>query len=123
MRSVPAHLRTWFHVHFIVDMIFALPLMIAPVWVLGMLGFSPVDPFATRLVAAALFGIGGVSTLLNSKGTEFYKSMLTLKLIWSGTAVVGLVWTLLSTPVFMGWIIAAIFAAFFILWGYYYRQF
>ena len=122
MATVPQSLRTWFKIHFAVDMLFATPMMVAPVWTVGLLGFPVADPFTTRLVAAALFAIGGVSLLLNKQGLQFYRTMLTLKLLWSSTAVVGLVWTTLQTPVVMGWVLAGIFAVFFVLWMYYYRR-
>jgi len=122
MAKIPDSLRTWFKIHFWVDMLFAVPMMVAPVWTVGLLGFGVVDPFTTRLVAAALFGIGGVSLLLNKQGIEFYKTMLTLKLIWSSTAVVGLVWSTLETPVVMGVVLAGVFAVFFLLWAYYYKR-
>jgi len=56
---VPSSLRTWFVVHSIADIAFALPLFLAPHWTLTLLGWHAVDPIATRLVAAALFGIEG----------------------------------------------------------------
>ena len=55
---VPSSLRSWFVVHFVADIVFALPLFLAPQWTLTLLGWRAVDPIATRLVAAALFGIG-----------------------------------------------------------------
>jgi hypothetical protein len=65
-RVVPRSLRSWFIVHFVADMLSALPLFIAPREVLGWLGWNAVDPIATRLVAAALFGIGIESYLARS---------------------------------------------------------
>ena len=55
---VPQVLKTWFVVHFVIDMLFAIPLMAAPVFTLELFGWSHVESIATRLVAAALFGIG-----------------------------------------------------------------
>ena len=120
--AVPQSLRSWFLVHFVVDMVFAVPLMIAPEWSLSLMRFPVIDPFTTRLVAAALFGIGGVSYLVHKKGKETYVTMLLLKLIWSAAAVIGLVWTLISQPIFMGYVIAGIFAVFFCIWMYYYKM-
>ena len=36
--SVPGSLRRWFVVHFMVDMIFAAPLMLAPFFILNLFG-------------------------------------------------------------------------------------
>ena len=43
---------------FIADIVSAVPLFIAPVYCLELLGWPSPDPVATRMVAAALFGIG-----------------------------------------------------------------
>jgi hypothetical protein len=94
--EVPQVLRNWFVVHFVADMLFAIPLMIAPKAVLGMVGWEVVDPFATRLVAAALFGIGIESYLGRNRGRDAFLGMLTLKVIWSSAAVLGIAWTLLD---------------------------
>ena len=51
---VPRSLRFWFVTHFVVDFIFAIPLLIAPVWFLTTFGFENPDPFTARLVGAAL---------------------------------------------------------------------
>ena len=65
---VPRSLRFWFVVHFVVDFIFAVPLLLAPVWLMTLFGFESPDPFTGRLVGAALLGIGGES-LLGWEGT------------------------------------------------------
>ena len=55
---IPSSLHKWFVIHFVVDLIFGIPLMIAPVETLSLLGWETVDPFMSRLVGAALLGIG-----------------------------------------------------------------
>ena len=115
---VPVWLRRWFVVHFVADWIFALPLFVAPRAFLGLLGWTEVDPVSTRLVAAALFGIG-TESLLNRNGTvESFRSKLNLKIIWSATATLGLVWSALDGGPVMTWGFVAIFAAFNGLWSY-----
>jgi hypothetical protein len=108
-------------VHFWADILFALPLFIAPVAVLELLGWRQVDPFTTRLAAAALFGIGIESLLGRNAEIEVFKSMLNLKVIWSATATIGIAWSLLDgvqgRP-FFGWAILGIFASFHGLWLY-----
>ncbi len=87
---VPSSLRAWFIIHFFADLIFAIPLFFAPVWFMGLFGFTTIDPLTARLVAAALFGIGGVSFLIRNKSREVYQAMLTLKIIWSVSAIIGI---------------------------------
>ena len=54
--TVPLSLRNWFVVHFALDVVFALPLLLAPEWLLPRLGWLFVDPVTSRLVAAAVVG-------------------------------------------------------------------
>jgi hypothetical protein len=117
---VPQSLRFWFVIHFVIDFIFAIPLMIAPVWLLTLFGFETADPFTARLVGAALLGIGGES-LLGWNGTiEAFRAMLNLKIIWSLAAIAGIILTLVITggPL-MAYAILLVFAAFSGLWMYY----
>ena len=88
---------------------------------LGTLGWVEIDPFAARLAAAALFGIGLESLLARNAGREAFKGMLQLKIIWSAFATIGLVWSTLEgnlTYPLVGWLLAATFAAFHLLWWY-----
>ncbi len=115
-------LRFWFVVHFVVDMLFAVPLFIAPVWLLGVFGWHVVDPLTSRLVAAALFGIGVESFLGRNAGHETFRGMLNLKLVWSAFAVAGIGISMAGGGPVMGWVVMGIFAAFFCLWAYYRLQ-
>ena len=113
---VPRSLRTWFVVHFWADFLFALPLFIAPRFTLSALGWPAVDPIAARLVAAALFGIGIQSLLGRDEREETFRAMLNLKVIWSATATLGIVWSQLEGGPPMGWAFALVFAAFNAVW-------
>lgn len=95
-KELPKALRNWFLVHFIIDFVFAIPLMFAPILFLGSLGWQVVDPITARLVAAALFGIGLESLLSYKASAETYRSMLNLKIIWSTAAIAGLIISLLQ---------------------------
>ena len=86
---IPNALRRWFVVHFVADYAFAIPLFIAPVWTLELLGWQGADPIATRMVAAALAGVGGESLLGRNGGVEYYLAMLNLKVIWSSVVIAG----------------------------------
>ena len=48
--EVPPSLRLWFVVHAAVDLVAAVPLLVAPVPVLQRLGWTCIDPIAVRLV-------------------------------------------------------------------------
>ena len=117
---VPQSLRFWFVIHFVVDFIFAIPLLVAPVWLLTLFGFETADPFTARLVGAALLGIGGES-LLGWNGTvEAFRAMLNLKIIWSLAAIAAIILTLvLNGGPLIAYVILLIFAAFSGLWMYY----
>ena len=119
MSEVPRSFRIWFIVHFVVDILFAIPLLVAPEWFLGIMGFETVEVFTARLVGAALIGIGGNSLLVKNGGFETYNTMLTLKLLWSSAAIIGLVISSIETGNIVGWVMAGIFVSFFFLWGYY----
>jgi hypothetical protein len=124
-KKIPNALRTWFIIHFIVDILFAIPLMFAPTQILTWVGWQAVDPLTTRLTAAALFGIG-IESLLGRNGSRIsYKNMLRLKIIWSFSATVGIAISIAqvsqAVPIF-AWLILALFAGFNLLWVYWYRQ-
>ncbi len=113
---VPLALRRWFVVHFIADVVAAVPLFVAPVWILGLLGWPAVDPISTRLVAAALFGIGIESYLGRNASVDAFRAMLNLKVIWSATAALGVLWSQLEGGPPAGWGVFAIFAGFHLVW-------
>lgn len=117
-KMVPSGLRVWFVVHFVVDVVAAVPLLVAPEPTLRWLGWRTIDPFATRLVAVALLGIGIESFLGRNSDAHTYRAMLNLKLIWSGSAVLGISWSMASDGPAAGAFLA-IFAAFFAVWAYY----
>jgi hypothetical protein len=119
MREIPASLRRWFVAHFIVDLLVALPLLIAPVATLRLLGWGAVDPVATRLVGAALLAIGGQSYLGRHGSPDAYRSLLNLKLIWSSAAIVALVLGIGGGAPAACWAFLAVFVAFFGVWTHY----
>ena len=117
-------LRTWFAIHFIADLVFAIPLMIAPVTTLTMVGWSPdaVDPLSTRLVGSALMGIGIESLLGRNANDHVYLAMLNLKSIWSLSATVGILLSLLEwgdQAPWGGWMFFGIFLSFSTVWNLY----
>jgi hypothetical protein len=117
--DVPRSLKNWFTLHCIVDLCFAIPLMIAPGPALNLLGMHPVDPVTARMTAAALFGIGLESQLCRNAGLEVFSAMLNLKIIWSLAALAGLT-AGLATGAFpkpaAGLMLAVVFMLFNFVW-------
>jgi hypothetical protein len=117
--TVPDSLRRWFVVHFVADMLFAVPMFVAPTFFLGLFGWEHVDPITTRIVAAALFGIGIESLLGRNAEAPAFVAMLNLKVIWASTATIGIAWGTIEGGNAMGWAFAGTFAAFLCVWSYY----
>ncbi len=117
--AVPTGLRRWFVIHFIIDVIFAIPLLLAPGMTLALFGWQSIDPATTRLVGAALMGIGVESWLARNSGVETFKGMLNLKLIWSSSAVLAIALSLYEGAPPMAWSFLLIFGLFFGIWLYY----
>lgn len=118
--AVPDSLRTWFIVHFIVDVIFGLPLLAVPDLVLPYLGWTVIDPLAARLVGAALLGIGIESYLGRDAGVAVYRGMLNLKIVWASAASLGILLSLfLDDAPAAGWLFLGLFVIFDAAWIYY----
>src|SRR3989344_7486708 len=105
MKQVPSSLRTWFVIHFVVDYLFAIPLFVAPAWLLSFFGFTVIDPVTARLVAAALFAVGGISLLSRTESMNVYNSLLKLKIIWSISAIAGLLVSLWQGAPVLLWLV------------------
>ena len=116
---IPNSLKNWFIIHLIIDIIFAIPLIFFPDWILHLFGLAVGDTAMTRLVGAALIGISSASFFTHNKTKESYDILLTLKLIWSSCAVIGLLLSLnFGSPPTL-WLIVIIFTIFFFIWLYY----
>jgi hypothetical protein len=90
--AVPPSVRGWFVADFVFSALVAgLPLLLLPELLLPRLGWSAVDPVATRLVGAALVAIGWQSWRSRRSGQEAYRTLLGLKVIWCSLGIVGLV--------------------------------
>jgi hypothetical protein len=117
--EVPITLRRWFVAHFVVDFFFGIPLLIAPGLFLGRLGWTAVDGAASRLVGAALLGIGASSWFSRNAGVEVVKAMLDLKLVWSFAAIVGLLISVGQGAPPPVWAALSLFIAFSGVWTHY----
>lgn len=118
-QQAPKTLQNLFVFHFIADIAFAIPLFFFPTQFLNLLQFQSIDPVSARLVAAALFAIGIKSLLEKKASLEIYRSMLSLKIIWSLFASIGLLYSVLTnefTQPIIGWTLFGIFFIFHLTW-------
>ena len=117
--TFPSGLRTWFVIHFAADMLFGIPLLFFPRWLLPLLGWTSYDPLTSRLVGAALMGIGLESLLGRNASRETFRAMLNLKIIWASSAIFAIVAALYEGAPSITWAFLAIFLIFWIVWIYY----
>jgi len=122
MKEVPNSLRTWFVIHFIADMLFGIPLLLFPEQILPLLGWGAIDPISTRVVGAALMGIGVESYLGRNAPIEVFRAMLNLKVIWSSSAILGISLGIGRGGAQAGWLFFAVFVIFWFVWVYYWRK-
>ena len=115
--DVPRTLRVWFVIHFAADLLFAVPLLLAPRLLGGLLQYPSIDPLTARLVGAALVGIGTESLLGRNATRGSFVTMLRLKVLWSSTATLGIAATIVQGAPVVAWLLLAIFACFCALWS------
>lgn len=118
-RDVPKSLRVWFVIHFVIDIIIAIPMLLVPELLLPLFGWSVVDPITSRLVGAALLGIGVESLIGRNASRDVFKAMLNLKILWASGAILGIGLGLVTGGPPIAWIFLAIFTGFLGLWAYY----
>jgi len=118
MKAVPPSLRYWFLIHGVVDYALAIPLFIFPTATLALFDLSA-PPVLARIVAAALFAIGGISFIARDCNKETYKILLTLKLIWSALSIIAILLALLQQFMWSWWFFLGLFCIFFGVWLYY----
>lgn len=116
--SVPRALRGWFVAHFVADILFAVPLLVAPRAALSLFGWTTIDPLTTRLVGAALVGIGVESLLGRNAGRESFRTMLRLKVLWSLTANAAIAVSIAEGAPRTAWLFQLIFVVFSSVWIY-----
>jgi len=84
-----------------------------------LLGWDVVDPIMSRLVGAALLGIGGESLLGRNASREVFLAMLNLKILWASGAVLGIALGIAAGAPQLAWGFLIIFVAFLGVWIYY----
>ncbi|MGB0925251.1 MAG: hypothetical protein ACPGTS_00915 [Minisyncoccia bacterium] len=112
-------LKKWFLLHFILGIIFALPLLFIPEIILPLFGWASFDPIMPRLVGAALFGIGTKSLLTKNDNVSVYRAMLDLKILWASAAIVAITIGLFKSAPIASVVFLVIFVLFWFLWVYY----
>ena len=121
-KVVPQSLRIWFVIHFVVDILFALPLLFFPEALMGQFGWTVTDPVMPRLVGAALLGIGTESLLGRNASVDVFRAMLNLKVIWAAGAVLAIGLGLANAAPPAAWLFLGIFAGFLAVWSYYWLR-
>ena len=109
-------MRTWFRVHCAIDVAAAIPLLLLPARVLRLLGWTSIDPVASRLCGAALLGIGAASVMVDRYGLAGYRALLGLKVVWSLAAVFACVAGIGDGAPDAAWAFLSIFIAFAGVW-------
>jgi len=122
MMEVPDNLRKWFVVHFAVDMLTGIPLLFFPEVIMPLMGWGTIDPIASRVVGAALMGIGIESYLGRNANTDVFRAMLNLKVIWSSSAILGIGLGIWKGGAQAGWLFLGVFLIFWCIWVYYWRR-
>ena len=117
--TLPNGLRTWFVIHFAADVLFGIPLLFFPQMLLNFFGWKTYDPIMTRLVGAALMGIGIESLLGRNASADTFRAMLNLKVIWASSALVAIGVGIAEGAAPTAWLFLAIFFVFWCVWVYY----
>lgn len=117
--EIPRGLKIWFVIHFVVDMLFAIPLLFLPELILPWFGWESFDPVMPRLVGAALLGIGGESLFSRNAPREAFKALLRLKIIWASSAILALGLGIIYGAPPASWGFLVIFVGFLGVWIFY----
>lgn len=119
VNHVPNRLRIWFVIHFVVDVLFAIPLLFFPQALLNLFNWGSYDPILSRLVGAALMGIGVESLLGKNADADTFRAMLNLKVIWASSALFAFGAGITEGAAPIAWVLMGIFAVFWCVWIYY----
>ncbi len=119
---VPRALRICFVAESLFQILCAVPLMLFPNGVLGMCGWTTIDPVATRLVGAALFGIAGASLLSRRTSLATFRALLRLKILWTGAAVFSVVLSIDQGAPASAWLLLLIVASLGAMWTYWLQR-
>jgi len=117
--KVPTMLRKWLVFHFYFDYAVAIPIFFGAEQIAVYFPEYPLDTVALRIVAAALFGIGFSSLQASSLDYDNMVKKLRWAVIWSGTAWIGVLISLVNDGHPLNWPVFFTFVLFNFLWTYY----
>ena len=117
--KVPTMLRKWLVFHFYFDYAVAIPIFFGAEQIAVYFPDYPLDTVALRIVAAALFGIGFSSLQASSLDYDNMVKKLRWAVIWSGTAWIGVLISLVNDGHPLNWPVFFTFVLFNFLWTYY----
>ena len=117
--KVPTMLRKWLVFHFYFDYAVAIPIFFGAEQIVVYFPEYPLDTVALRIVAAALFGIGFSSLQASSLDYDNMVKKLRWAVIWSGTAWIGVLISLVNGGHPLNWPVFFTFVLFNFLWTYY----
>ena len=117
--KVPTMLRKWLVFHFYFDYAVAIPIFFGAEQIALYFPDYPLDTVALRIVAAALFGIGFSSLQASSLDYDNMVKKLRWEVIWSGTAWIGVLISLVNDGHPLNWPVFFTFVLFNFLWTYY----
>ena len=112
-------LRKWLVFHFYFDYAVAIPIFFGAEQISIYFPEYPLDTVALRIVAAALFGIGFSSLQASSLDYDNMVKKLRWAVIWSGTAWIGVLISLVNDGHPLNWPVFFTFVLFNFLWTYY----
>ena len=112
-------LRKWLVFHFYFDYALAIPIFFGAEQIAVYFPEYPLDTVALRIVAAALFGIGFSSLQASSLDYDNMVKKLRWAVIWSGTAWIGVLISLVNDGHPLNWPVFFTFVLFNFLWTYY----
>ena len=119
---IPTALRRSLIADAVIDGLLGLVLFIAPEPVLRAFGWHAVDPIATRLLASALFGMSAQTWLGRNGDVAEIRAGLNLKVVWTGTATLGLAIAVASGALLLVDVALIAFGVFFVQWIYWRRK-
>ena len=111
-------LRYTFVVHSIVAVVVGAPLLLAPGRFLGWIGWTPVDPLISRLLGAAILGLGWSSFRGVQAAPGQQRNLVETELAFAILGCIGLLRHLLkwAYPWYV-WLTLAVLAAFAVAWA------
>ena len=106
-------------IHIVLAVLFGLPLLAAPGRFLGLFAWAPIDPLLSRVLGAALIGLGWLNfCALRQNSRAAAQPVIEAGLLFNGLAVAGLVRNMAgSSWPWVVWSLLGLFTVLTILWA------